>query len=125
MTRAVRVWLIGLFILGLPIAGFSRVSAAGEEAGPEQVVTGTLIKLDLKEMKGLIKTDLGKPIFFEVTKPHLFDNLSVGSRVTLQIDSHGRADKVTDASTADFLPPEELTTGSIRPIGQPLIGMTR
>lgn len=46
------------------------VLAAESTAG--QVVTGTLTKLDLTEMKGLVRTDLGKPIFFTVTKPHLF-----------------------------------------------------
>lgn len=133
MERIVRLWAIGLVFFWMPIAGVVGAQPANEGSGQEQVVTGTLIRLDLTAMKGLVKTDLGKPIFFEVTKPHLFENLSVGDRVTMQIDGHGRAEKVIDASVADFVQPAELTpdelgslpAGRLSPVVMPLIGMTR
>ncbi len=98
-------------LLAWPIAGLAL--AAESTAG--QVVTGTLTKLDLTEMKGLVRTDLGKPIFFTVTKPHLFQNLSVGARVTVEIDGEGRATKVIDASVVEFVTPAPEDSGNEAP----------
>jgi hypothetical protein len=85
----------------------------GEERQPDQqntsreVITGTLIKLDLSSMKGLVQTDLGRPVFFDVTKPHLFKNLSPGDRVTVELDQHGQVNKVIGSSLPEFLSPEQ------------------
>ena len=69
------------------------------------IVTGTLEELDLSRLKGKIKTDLGKPVFFEVTKPELFKGLSVGERVTVQVDGQGRATKVIDTPIPELQQP--------------------
>lgn len=118
MTQAIRLWLMGLFLLGMPIVHVSNAAAQNDERAP-QVVTGTLMKLDMTGMKGLLKTDLGKPIFFNVTKLHLFERLSVGQRVTVELDSYGRANKVIDASVTEFLSPmpEEPGSQPIQPVG--------
>lgn len=125
MTRATPLWLMGLFLLGMPIVHTS--SAAEQNELNAQVVTGTLSKLDLPRGKGQVTTDLGKPIFFEVTKPHLFEHLSVGARVTVEIDDDGRANKIIDASMAEFVPPPsgEIDSGSFQPAGVLTVGMVR
>jgi cold shock CspA family protein len=73
------------------------------------VVTGTLDQLDFNSGKGLLKTDLGKPIFFQIVRPEIFRRLSVGQRVTIGVNEQGHAIKVME------IPPVELpsppTTG--------------
>jgi hypothetical protein len=44
--------------------------------------------------EGMIKTDLGEPIYLEVRTPELFGNLSVGDRLTIQLNGDGQVDKV-------------------------------
>jgi hypothetical protein len=75
----------------------------GDQSG--MVVTGTLEELDLTGMKGMLKTDLGKPIFFQVVKPQLFERLSVGQKVTVQLDHDGRATKVIDMPVPELKQP--------------------
>lgn len=109
MTRmtAMKSVLLGMALLATAPALNSEPASA--ETLSREVVTGTLIRLDLTGMTGLMQTDLGRPIFFEVTKPQLFEHLSVGARVTVELDAYGRADKVIDASVTEFLqaPDEE------------------
>lgn len=57
-------------------------------------VTGTLSELDLASGRGMIRTDLGKPIYLETKKPDLFKSLSVGDRVTIQLNEDGQVDKI-------------------------------
>jgi hypothetical protein len=71
-------------------------------------VTGTLAVLDVTAGKGMLKTDLDKPIFFKISQPSLFAYLSIGDRVTMQIDNDGHALKVIKALPAEVhepLPP--------------------
>lgn len=108
MTHMRLAWLMGIALLATGPA-WSSGAASGEDKLSGEVVTGTLMKLDLTARTGLVQTDLGRPIFFEVTKPQLFEHLSIGGRVTLELDSQGAANKIIDASIAEFLlpPPEE------------------
>lgn len=120
MTLLTR-FLLGMVLVGMPFVpiGASQASAQQDDRDRDvQVVTGTLTKLDLAIGKGLVTTDLGKPIFFQVTKPHLFENLSVGTRVTVEIDAEGRANKAIDASVAEFLPvpPEDVGGTFVQPV---------
>jgi hypothetical protein len=125
MGRTTWLWLTALVLLfGAPTVDAG--TPAEGTAAQSQVVTGTLTKLDWASGKGLVTTDLGKPVFFEVTKPHLFENLSVGARVTVEIDGYGRVNKITDASIAEFLPPsEETDMGSIQSVGLPVVGLAK
>ena len=93
--------LTGLF----GIQASAEVSVGGESGQTGMVVSGTLEELDLTRMKGLLKTDLGKPIFFQVTKPQLFEHLSVGQKVTIQVDQEGRATKVIDMPVPELKQP--------------------
>ena len=54
---------------------------------------------------GLIKTDLGKLVFFKVVKPELFKGLTVGQRVAIQLDAQGRAIKVMDTAVPELPTP--------------------
>jgi hypothetical protein len=67
------------------------------------VLSGTLVKLDLEQLRGQLTTDLGKPVFFDVPKAYLFENVTVGARITVQLDAYGRAVKVMDTSLPDLL----------------------
>ena len=85
--------------------------AAGESPQPTHTVTGTLTTLDVSAGKGMLKTDLNKPIFFKIDRPDLFEHLSVGDRVTMQIDAEDRTVKVIKALPAEIhespLPPTQ------------------
>lgn len=100
--------LLGLLILlAISLPAPVRPAETGQSAqGDERhVVSGTLEELDLERMKGMIKTDMGKPIFFEVTKPELFKSLHVGDHVTVQLDDRGRANKVIDTPVPELTRP--------------------
>ena len=87
-------------ILGLSPMAASTVRAQDDDS----VVSGTLVKLDLETLRGLLTTDLGRPVFFDVPKAYLFENVTQGARITLKLDEQGRAIKVMDTSIADFVP---------------------
>ncbi|HEU4685327.1 MAG TPA: hypothetical protein VFS39_12560 [Nitrospira sp.] len=65
-------------------------------------VTGVLAMLDLSMGKGMLKTDLDKPIFFRVGNPEQFARLSIGDRVTMQLDEDGRVVKVIEAVPSEL-----------------------
>jgi hypothetical protein len=98
--------LLVMVLIGLPgMSASAEVPVGGESEQSGMVVSGTLEELDLTRMKGLLKTDLGKPIFFQVTKPQLFERLSVGQKVTIQVDQEGRATKVIDTPIPELKQP--------------------
>lgn len=96
---------IGILALALTLS-LSPPATPGVQAEEEQsiLISGTLAKLDLDGLKGLLTTDLGKPVFFDVPKVYLFENVTVGARITLQLDEQGRAVKVMDTAIADIVP---------------------
>jgi hypothetical protein len=71
--------------------------------GPLHLVSGTLLKLDLTAGRGLLRTDLGRPIYFDVPKAYLFENVIVGARIALRLDDQGRALKVMDTAIPDLV----------------------
>jgi hypothetical protein len=46
---------------------------------------------------------LGRPIYFEVPKAYLFENVIVGARIALRLDEEGRAVRVMDTAIADVV----------------------
>lgn len=80
----------------------SAHAAEGTE-GQLHLVSGTLLKLDLSTGRGLLSTDLGRPIYFDVPKAYLFENVIVGARIALQLDDQGRALRVMDTSIPDLV----------------------
>jgi hypothetical protein len=79
--------------------------ALGAEPGESDplVVSGILLKLDLPNNRGLMTTDLGRPVYFEVPKAYLFENVIIGARISLRLDEDGRAIKVMDTSIPDVM----------------------
>lgn len=103
-TTVLWVSLSALFLAGMPTAA-TATALVQEEI--QQVVSGTLTQLDLVGMKGALNTDLGQPVLFDITKPQLFEHLSLGSRVTIEMNDDGGADRVVGASMADVLEPAQ------------------
>lgn len=109
----VRAVSFGLLACCFGTTGTASISAAGsvgvqvaiDTQQPAHVVTGTLTMLDLSARKGMLKTDLGKPIFFEVGRADHFARLSIGDRVTVQLDDEGRTVKVIEALPAEVHEP--------------------
>lgn len=104
-----KIVCLGLALLawhiGDPGYAVQTTESADRSPGEDQshhVVTGTLGQLDFDTGKGLLKTDLGKPVFFEMVRPELFRRLSVGQRVTIGMNEQGQAVKVME------IPPGEL-----------------
>lgn len=77
-------------------------TSTGENLQSHHVVTGILDQLDFETGKGLLRTDLDKPVFFQIVRPELFRGLSVGQRVTIGMNEQGQAVKVME------IPPVEL-----------------
>jgi hypothetical protein len=97
--------LVAILVGGVGAPAF--VAATPPEAREQQpvIVSGMLEELDLSQMKGKIKTDLGQPVFFDVIKPELFKGVTVGEHVTIQVDDHGRAIKVIDTPVPELKEP--------------------
>ncbi len=103
---AVLVWHTGH--LGYAIQMETAEASPGKDLQSDHVVTGTLDQLDFGTGKGLLKTDLGKSIFFEMVQPELFRRLSVGQRVTIGMNEQGHAVKVME------IPPVELPNSPVK-----------
>ena len=94
-----------LFLSALLTVAMSQPAALGSEGteGSLHLVSGTLLKLDLTTGRGLLRTDLGRPIYFDVPKAYLFENVIVGARIALRLDEEGRALRVMDTSVPDLV----------------------
>ena len=84
---------------------FPERAIALEQPDAQLEVSGTLAKLDLSAGKGMLMTDLQKPIFFRLDRPELFERLSIGDRVTMQLDDEGRVLKVIQTLPAEVHEP--------------------
>jgi hypothetical protein len=96
---------VALVASSLPSVAKGESTAALEQSDAEHRVTGTLAKLDLEAGKGMLITDLEKPIFFRLDRPDLFERLSIGDRVTMQLDDEGRVLKVIETLPAEVHEP--------------------
>jgi hypothetical protein len=83
--------------------GLLQAHAAEGPEGQLHLISGTLLKLDLSTGRGLLRTDLGRPIYFDVPKAYLFENVIVGARIALQLDDQGRALRVMDTAIPDLV----------------------
>ena len=103
----VPLWMM-VFVLtvvaGSGAPGLVLSQGTGSSEGQGVTVTGIIERLDLSANKGLLKTPLGKSVFFEIIKPELFKGIAIGQRVTLQLDEHGRAIKAIESQSIPELP---------------------
>jgi hypothetical protein len=100
--------LLFAFLIFPTEAQSENVQFALEQPEAQLRVTGTLAKLDTTAGKGMLLTDLEKPIFFRLDRPELFERISIGDRVTMQLDEDGRVLKVIETLPAEVhepLPP--------------------
>ncbi len=102
-TQTIRMWTLATLMVFSLLPAAAQTDAAAQEDTLPQIISGTLMKLDLTTLQGMIRTDLGKPVFFEVPKAYLFENVTVGARIILQLDSGGQAVKVMDTSLPDLI----------------------
>jgi hypothetical protein len=93
-----------LFFIPISVRSQS-IQIALEQPRAQLQVTGTLAKLDLVAGKGMLMTDLEKPIFFRLDRPELFERLSIGDRVTMELDEDGRVVKVIETLPAEIHEP--------------------
>jgi hypothetical protein len=106
--RMFKVSLMMAVVVGvLSLTSFAKGEStlALDQPDAEHRVTGTLAKLDLEAGKGMLMTDLEKPIFFRLDRPDLFERLSIGDRVTMQLDDEGRVLKVIETLPAEVHEP--------------------
>jgi len=55
----------------------------------------------------MLKTDLGKPVFFDLVRPDLFQSVSVGEHVSIVLNEQGQAVKVMETPPAELLTPTD------------------
>ena len=103
--RAGLIVAVSLAAGSLPTQAFSESTVALEQPEAQHEVSGTLAKLDVSAGKGMLMTDLQKPIFFRLDRPELFERLSIGDRVTVQLDDEGRVLKVIETLPAEVHEP--------------------
>jgi len=82
-----------------------RAAALEPHDAAQHEVSGTLAKLDIEAGKGMLMTDLQKPIFFRLDRPELFERLAIGDRITMQLDDEGRVLKVIETLPAEVHEP--------------------
>jgi hypothetical protein len=98
--------LVSILFAFFPIPAQSENSRLALEQPQAQLrVSGTLAKLDISAGKGMLMTDLEKPIFFRIDRPELFERMSIGDRVTMQLDEDGRVVKVIETLPAELHEP--------------------
>src|SRR5688572_18005544 len=100
-TQTIRIWILATAVMFIVLPVPAPTVALAEEDTVPHIISGTLVKLDLNTLQGLIRTDLGKLIFFEVPKIYLFENITVGARIVVQLDPNGQAVKFMDTSIPD------------------------
>jgi len=97
--------LIILVMLSSAYSFGEEVHIALEQLQTEHRITGALANLDMSAGRGMLLTDLGKPVFFRVGQPEFFAHVSIGDRITVQLDEEGRAVKVIEALPAEIHEP--------------------
>lgn len=118
MTNRITHTMLRTALLGAVLAAVvTQPPAVRAESieGPLHLVSGTLLKLDLDTGRGLLRTDLGRPIYFEVPKAYLFENVIVGAHIALRLDDQGRALKVMDTSIPDLVPVPDRSIAASAP----------
>ena len=98
---ALLAWMYAVMLTTIPME--RGALAGGAKESELHLVSGILLKLDLKNNRGLLTTDLGGPVYFDVPNAYLFENVTVGARISLRLDEEGRALKVMDTSIPDVI----------------------
>jgi hypothetical protein len=99
---AAKMIVLLAMLLGAPLLA-TIVTASPEQTDKDSyVVTGTLQELDLAQARGKIKTDLEQTVAFTLTRPELFEGLSVGKRITVRLNDMGQVIKVMETTIPEL-----------------------
>jgi len=83
-----------VLLFGVSKNGWLELTAKAEESSTtnqtEKIVSGILKKWDLKKQQGLIVTDLGEPVFFDIPQNTRMTTLSTGQQVTAKFTLQGQ-----------------------------------
>jgi len=109
MIRAISMWVVVTLVVGGSFLSLEPVGQAEPADAGLHLVAGTLSKLDLPNGRGVLTTDLGRPIYFDVPNAYLFENVTVGARIAIRLDRYAHAIRVMDTSVADVVPQEGST----------------
>ncbi|MGD9730458.1 MAG: hypothetical protein AB7G68_07090 [Nitrospiraceae bacterium] len=105
MISSMSVVGVLLIVLVIGIPNPAPAESAGSPAEQKKLtVTGVVEKLDLSAATGMLTTPTGKPVFFQIIKPELFQGISIGQQITIQMDEHGRAIKAIESQSIPELP---------------------
>ncbi|MEX5218757.1 MAG: hypothetical protein NW701_13085 [Nitrospira sp.] len=105
MISSMSVVGVLLIVLVIGIPNPAPAESAGSPAEQKKLtVTGVVEKLDLSAATGMLTTPTGKPVFFQIIKPVLFQGISIGQQITIQMDEHGRAIKAIESQSIPELP---------------------
>ena len=99
------LYVLLLILVTSPLTGRSEEPVPIDQPDAQLRVTGKLAKLDIAAGKGMLLTDLEKPIFFRLDRPDLLERFSIGDRVTMQLDEEGRVLKVIETLPAEVHEP--------------------
>jgi hypothetical protein len=94
------VCLVALVSMLAPMQG---ADASDDDEG--EVVTGVLTEFDGTNMQAAIRTDFERVVRVKVVKPELFQRLSIGTRISVRINSRGEAVKVIEAPIPELTSP--------------------
>ncbi|GJL62514.1 MAG: hypothetical protein NPIRA04_11680 [Nitrospirales bacterium] len=87
MVCVATFFLLGISENGLHGTAHAQVPSSTNQQ--EKVVSGILKKWDVKEHQGMILTDLGEPVFFDIPQTNRMTKLSQGQQVTAKFDLQG------------------------------------
>jgi len=80
----------------LLLGGAASTYAASSERADQtsQAFSGIVEEVNTTTMKILVKTDIGKSVTVDVSKPELLKDLGPGDRITVQVSEQGKATKI-------------------------------
>jgi hypothetical protein len=112
--RAGRAVLLGLLLsvtLGqTSLAVYPAVAETQSKSSERKsnLISGTIEALDAATLEVKIRTDVGLPVVVKVLNPDLLRDLTVGDRVTAQLDAKGRVRKIMKLTIPELQEPTAL-----------------
>lgn len=107
------------FMLAL-IAIFGMACSAGS-ANASTAFSGVVEEVDAAGMKLVVKSDAGKTVGLEVSKPELLKDIGKGDRITVELDDKEKATKIMKNISIPELkepgsePPPSAEKGAVPP----------
>ena len=109
--KIARRWLLLVLMGAVSLGGLMETSAWAQTSSAmaaerkSAFASGTIEAIDAKLMTIKLKTDTGKGLVLKVAKPDLLQELTVGDRVTVELDGDGKAKKIMKSALPELPPP--------------------